>query len=484
MDSLLAQYETVVGLEVHTQLLTKTKAYSPEEAAYGAPPNTLVHPISLGHPGTLPVMNERVLEFAVKLGLALNCKIRLENAFARKNYFYADLPKGYQITQDKTPICNGGEVRFRMPDGNEKVVHLERIHMEEDAGKSMHDQDPFDSLIDLNRAGVPLLEIVSRPDIRSGEEAYHYLAELRKIVRHLEICDGNMEEGSLRCDANISVRKKGATEFGRKVEVKNMNSMRHVQKAIEFETLRQIRMLEAGEEIVSETRTFDAVQGITISMRAKEGAQDYRYFPEPDLPPVILTDAYIQAVKNMMPALPSELYERYTGTFGLPAADANALIENKNESGYFDQLTKYVQLPRTAANWMLGPVRAWLNENGLDIRRFPLNPEALGKMIRLVEEGKISHTAASSTLFPALMDEPSADPERMARQLNLLQVSDSDALLPLVQQALEKMPDEVNRYREGKKGLLGVFVGEVMKASGGKADPKVVATLLREKLEA
>ncbi len=483
MDSLLEQYEVVVGLEVHTQLLTHTKAYSPDAAAYGAPPNTLVHPISLGHPGTLPALNAQVLNYAVKLGLALHCDIRKENHFARKNYFYADLPKGYQITQDKTPICTGGYVQFTLADGTKKSVRLERIHMEEDAGKSMHDQDPVDTLIDLNRAGVPLLEIVSAPDIRSGEEAYAYLTEIRKLVRHLDICDGNMEEGSLRCDANISIRKKGAEAFGTKVEVKNMNSMRHVQKAIEFEARRQAQYLAEGKKVLSETRTFDALQGITIAMRSKEGAQDYRYFPEPDLPPVFLTDSYIQAMAAEMPPLPADLERLYIQDFGLQPADALALIENKFESRYFDALVKGVKQPKSAANWMLGPVRAYLNEQGIDIRKFPLQPEQLAALVQLVENDQVSFTAASQTLFPAYLADASTDPLTLAKTLNIVQESNANALLPLVQETLEKLPEEVARYRDGKKGLLGLFVGEVMKASGGKADPKVVATLVRESLE-
>jgi aspartyl-tRNA(Asn)/glutamyl-tRNA(Gln) amidotransferase subunit B len=471
-------YETVVGLEVHMQLRTRSKAFCADATTYGAPPNTLVSPVSLGHPGTLPRMNEAVISFAVRLGLATQCAIREVNQFARKNYFYADLPKGYQITQDKTPICTNGSIHIRLKDGSEKQIGIERIHMEEDAGKSMHDQDPFDSLIDLNRAGVPLLEMVSRPDLRSGEEAYAYLMEVRKLVRHLEICDGNMEEGSLRCDANISVRKYGAEQFGRKVEVKNMNSMRHVQKAIEFEAKRQIAAIEAGETIAMETRTFDAVNGVTFPMRMKEGADDYRYFPEPDLPPVLVSEAFIEAERKQMPPLPRDLFIKYTTQWGLSEQEALTLVENKEEVLYYEALSAHTKNPKTAANWLLVQVKAYLNENGLGINSFPLSPEQLAALIGLVAEKKVSHSAAAGTLFEALCKTPEENAESLARTLGLIQESDSGSLQPLIDEVLATFPDEVNKYREGKTGLLGMFVGQVMKLSKGKADPKVTSELL------
>ena len=317
MSSIYDTYEPVIGIEVHVQLSTQSKAYCGDATAYGAQPNTQISPISLGHPGTLPMFNTAVMNYAVKLGLACECTIRERNEFARKNYFYADLPKGYQITQDTTPICNGGFVRIKTADGGDKRINLTRIHMEEDSGKSIHDIDPFNTLIDLNRAGIPLLEIVSEPEIANGEEAYSYLSEIRKLVRYLDISDGNMEEGSLRADLNISVRKKGTTAFGTKVEVKNMNSFRNVQKAIDFEIIRQIDLLESGEEIHQETRTFDAAKNCTIGLRSKEDAHDYRYFPEPDLVPVIVTADYIQGVRAQMPPLPHELFTKYTQELGL-----------------------------------------------------------------------------------------------------------------------------------------------------------------------
>jgi aspartyl-tRNA(Asn)/glutamyl-tRNA(Gln) amidotransferase subunit B len=335
--SVYNKYEFVIGLEVHIQLLTQSKMYSNDSAEYGGLPNTHVSVITLGHPGTLPKVNKKAIEFAVKLGLAVEGKLRYENQFARKNYFYADLPKGYQITQDKTPFCNGGHITIKLKDGTEKNINLTRIHMEEDAGKSMHDQDPTDTLVDLNRAGVPLLEIVSEPEICNGDEAYAYLTEVRKLVRYLDICDGNMEEGSMRCDANVSVRIKGAKEFGKKVEVKNMNSIRNVQRAIDYEFTRQIDLIEAGKEIAVETRSFNATDGSTFSLRSKEAANDYRYFPEPDLQPVYITEKYINEVRATLPELPNALHKRYVKEFSLSEYDAAVLTDSKEIAFYFNE---------------------------------------------------------------------------------------------------------------------------------------------------
>ncbi|MFZ4061008.1 MAG: Asp-tRNA(Asn)/Glu-tRNA(Gln) amidotransferase subunit GatB [Bacteroidia bacterium] len=479
---MIDRYETVVGLEVHIQLSTLSKAYSSDSAAYGAMPNHHVSAVSVGMPGTLPVVNSRVLEYAVRLGLATGSRIRPENHYARKNYFYADLPKGYQITQHTTPICEGGCVEFITDEGEKKQVGLERIHMEEDAGKSMHDQDPFDSLIDLNRAGVPLLEMVSRPDIRSAREAYLYLTEVRRLVRHLDICDGNMEEGSLRCDANISVRLKGEPTLGIKVEVKNMNSMRHVQKAIEYETRRQIERIETGQPIAQETRQFDAMKGVTHSLRSKEDANDYRYFPEPDLPPVFISPEYIQWVQQQLPPLPMALYEKYTGQWGLSPAEAALLVENKSEALYLEELAKHCNQVKNAANWLLVRVKNYLNEQGIGMGEFPLSPSTLGSLIRLVESSKVSYTAAAGPLLEALLISPQSDPEALAAKLNLLQESDRATLEMLADQVIAEMPEELARYREGKTGLLGMFMGKLMKASGGKADPKMASEILKLKL--
>ncbi len=481
--SVYDKYETVIGLECHIQLLTKTKMYSSDVAEYGALPNTNVSVVTLGHPGTLPVVNSKAIEFAVKLGIAVNSNIREENQFARKNYFYADLPKGYQITQDKTPICNGGYIVAKLKDGATKKINLTRIHMEEDAGKSLHDIDPFETLIDLNRAGTPLLEIVTEPDFRSGEEAYAYLTEVRKLVRYLDICDGNMEEGSLRCDANISVMLKGAKEFGKKVEVKNMNSFRNVQRAIDFEIKRQIDLIEAGEPIAGETRSFDAVKGLTFSLRSKENANDYRYFPEPDLQPVFVTQEYINEIKANMPTLPDELFNLYTKKYSLTEYDALQLIDLKEVAAYYNKLVTFTSNYKSAANWVMGPVKAFLNERALTISEFTLDPKKIAEIIKLIDEGKVSNAAASQSIFPVLMKDQNKTPEQIAKELDLLQNSNSGELQSIIDTALSKFPEKVTEYKNGKVGLLGMFVGEAMKLSKGKADPKLLNQLVKETLE-
>ncbi|HEY6162738.1 MAG TPA: Asp-tRNA(Asn)/Glu-tRNA(Gln) amidotransferase subunit GatB [Bacteroidia bacterium] len=477
------KYEPVIGLEVHIQLLTKSKAYSSDAAEYGALPNTNVSPITLALPGTLPRHNKKVIEFAVKLGLAVNAHIREYNEYARKNYFYADLPKGYQITQDKTPICTGGNVTVKI-DGQEKRVGITRIHMEEDAGKSIHDQDPFDTLIDLNRAGVPLLEMVSEPDIRSGAEAYAYLTEVRKLVRYLEICDGNMEEGSLRCDANISVRLKGAKEFGRKVEVKNMNSIRNVQRAIEHEIERQIEVIESGGTVSQDTRSFDAVSGTTFSLRSKEMANDYRYFPEPDLQPVLVKEDFIAKVKQNMPPLPDELHKKYVKDFKLSEYDASVITEHKAFALYFEELTHHTKNYKAAANWMMGAVKSYLNENAIEIDDFILKPQQIAALIALIDDGKVSNSVASQHIFPEMIAHPGKTPLQIAEEKNLVQQSDAHSLKTLAEQAIAMYPDKVAEYRSGKTGLIGLFMGEVMKLSKGKADPKVANKIVRELLDA
>jgi aspartyl-tRNA(Asn)/glutamyl-tRNA(Gln) amidotransferase subunit B len=478
-----SKYEPVIGLEVHAQMLTKSKAYCKDPYDYGAEPNTMVSPVSLGHPGTLPKHNKQVVNNAIKMGLACSCQIAGFQYYARKNYFYADLPKGYQITQDKTPICTGGFVEIKRKDGTEKKIGLTRIHMEEDAGKSMHDQDVYDSLIDLNRAGVPLIEIVTEPEIASGEEAYLYLTEMRKLVRYLEICDGNMEEGSLRCDANISVRLKGTTAFGTKVEVKNMNSMRNVQRAIDFEIKRQVDMIENGEKIYQETRAFDALKGITIPMRSKEGAADYRYFPEPDLPPLNITSEYINGVKSQMPSLPKELFERFTKTYLLNDYDAGVLTESRDVAEYFEGVLKHTSNIKAAANWVMVAIKGYLNEQAIDIKDFVLQPTKIAELISLIDEGKISNSVASQKVFPAMIKEHHKSPLQIAESLNLLQESDSDELQNWIDQAIAKYPEKVIEYKAGKQSLLGLFMGEVMKFSKGKADPKLSSKLLKETLD-
>ncbi|MEX0812089.1 MAG: Asp-tRNA(Asn)/Glu-tRNA(Gln) amidotransferase subunit GatB [Chitinophagales bacterium] len=475
------KYEAVIGLEVHAQLATKSKAFSRDSAAYGAPPNTQISPITLGHPGTLPMLNKRQVEFAVMLGLACHSNITEVNRFARKNYFYADLPKGYQISQFDTPICTGGYVRIDV-EGKDKNIELTRIHMEEDAGKSMHDQDPYYTLIDLNRAGVPLLEIVTEPVLRSADEAYAYLTQVRKLVRYLEICDGNMEEGSLRCDANISVRIKGVEKFGEKVEVKNMNSIRNVKRAIDYEIKRQIEAIEAGEVIDQDTRSFDAVKGTTFTMRSKELAHDYRYFPEPDLPPVRIKADYIEKIKQLMPPLPEELYQRFRKEFELSDYDAQILTDEKEIALYFNELITFTKNYKAAANWVMGAVKSYLNEQAIELTEFVLKPQQIAEIINLIDSGKISNSAATQNLFPAMVEQPNSKAADLAEKLNLFQQSDESVIDGLVDEVIAAFPEKVEEYKNGKKGLLGMFMGQVMKKSKGKADPQLASKLLEEKL--
>lgn len=483
MSTIYDKYEAVIGLEIHAQLQTNTKAYSSDKNEYGATPNTNVSVVTLGHPGTLPMYNKTAINFAVKMGLACDSKITQDMIFARKNYFYPDLPKGYQITQDETPICTGGKILIKTEDGQDKEVALTRIHLEEDAGKSIHDLDPFNTLIDLNRAGVPLIEIVSEPEIKSPVEAYNYVTEVRRLVRYLEICDGNMEEGSLRCDANVSVMLKGAKEFGNRTEVKNMNSMRNVQKAIEFEIKRQIDLIEQGETIVTETRSFNAANGSTVSMRSKEAANDYRYFPEPDLQPIQVTQEYVEGVKKQMPPLPHFLFKKYTQEYGLSEYDANVLTDDKSIALYFEEVTKNTTNFKSASNWVTVTVKSYLNEKAIEINEFPVSPKQVAEIIDLIDAGKISNSIASQKIFPMLIESPSKTALQIAEENNLIQNSNADEITELIEKALAKFPDKVEEYKAGKKGLLGLFMGEVMKLSQGKADPKMASKHLKEFLE-
>lgn len=476
------KYEVIVGLEVHARLLTKSKLFCGDSSVFGDEPNTNVSPITLAHPGTLPKMNKEAISFAIKLGLAAHCEIVKQNYFARKNYFYPDLPKGYQISQHTTPICKGGFIKIKTSSG-ENNIRLNRIHMEEDAGKSLHDVYLQDSVIDYNRAGTPLLEIVTEPDIRSGDEAYAYLTELRRLVRYLDVCDGNMEEGSFRCDANVSVRKKGDVQLGTKVEVKNLNSIRNVKTAIEFEAERLINLLEKGEIVHQQTRSFDAENGTTFTIRDKEDAEDYRYFPEPDLTPFNLTDEFIKSVKKTIPLLQQERIKKYTIEYNLSEYDAAALTDEKNFSDYFELLINASSKSKSAANWMLGPVKTWLNELNKDIKGFPVIPEKLAALIKLVEENKLSFSVASSKIFFRLIENPEANPEKLAAELNLIMESDSAYIQPLADAVLLQFEEKVKEYRKGKKGLLSMFVGEVIRRSKGKADPKKVNEILLEKLK-
>ena len=476
------KYEAVIGLEVHAQMLTKTKAYSNDVNEYGAQVNTNISAITLGHPGTLPKMNSKTIDFAIRLGIACGCDIAREQHFARKNYFYPDLPKGYQITQDTTPICTGGSIVIRTEENQEKKINITRIHMEEDAGKSIHDVDVYDTLVDLNRAGTPLLEIVSEPELRRSQEAYNYVSEIRKLVRYLDICDGNMEEGSLRCDANISVRLKGQDAFGTKVEVKNMNSIRNVQRAIEFEIIRQIEVLESGGKLSQETRGFDALKGITISMRSKEAANDYRYFPEPDLQPLFIKQEQIDEIKMDMPTLPRALFEKYTKEFGLSEYDAYNLTDNKGIAMYYEELIRHTKNYKAAANWVMGDIKSYLNEFGKEIDEFPLNADRIASLIKLIDEGKISSSIASQKIFPEML-KTEESVLLIAERLNLIQDSSEDTLKNFILKVFEENKAEVERYKAGEKQLTGFFMGKLMKVSNGKADPKIANSLLRQMLE-
>jgi len=475
------KYQVVIGLEVHAQLLTKTKLFCGDSAAFGGDPNTHVSPVTLAHPGALPKMNKQAVTYALRLGLALNCQIEQQNYFARKNYFYPDLPKGYQISQHTTPICKGGFVPIKV-DGTERHIRLNRIHIEEDAGKSLHDVDAHFTAVDLNRAGVPLLEIVSEPDLHSSEEAFAYITVLRKLVRWIQVCDGNMEEGSMRCDANISIRLKGEKKLGTRVEVKNLNSIRNVKRAIDVEVERLIKITEAGDKIIQETRSYDADNNTTFSLRSKEEADDYRYFADPDLTPFNITDEFLQEIKRSLPALPAALESKYQSVFNLPAYDAQFICSDKAMVDYFEAVIKHTTNYKAAVNWLMGPVKSYLNENNIEISGFTLPPLKIAELVQLVDEGQTNFSIASTRVFNHLLQHPEKTALQAATELNLLQENDGDSISVWVDEVIAKMPDKVAEYKKGKKGLIGMFAGEVKKASKGKADMQAVNKLLAEKL--
>ena len=475
-------YETVIGLEVHAQLLTKTKLFSADKTEFGADPNTHISPVTLGYPGTLPVLNEKAVRLAIKMGIACQSEIETWNYFARKNYFYPDLPKGYQISQHTVPICKGGYIHITNA-GISKEIKLNRIHLEEDAGKSIHDMDDRFTSLDFNRAGVPLIEIVTEPCINGADDAVMFLTNLRRIVRYLDVCDGNMEEGSLRCDANVSIRKIGDSQLGTKVEVKNLNSIRNVKRAIEYEVSRMKNMLNNGEPVIQQTRSFDASAGITFSLRSKEEANDYRYFPDPDLPAFEISKDFLNSIKETIPELPEQLIIKYMTNFHLSRYDAEAITDDRNTAEYFEALILLTPSYKAAANWILGPVKSYINEHNTSISDFPVKPALMASLIALVEDGKVHFSTASSKIFPELVAGNSNDPLQLATSLNLIQTDDEMQVMKWVQQALDKMPDKVIEYKKGKKGLLGLFVGEVKKISNGKADPQLTSQLLVQKLE-
>jgi aspartyl-tRNA(Asn)/glutamyl-tRNA(Gln) amidotransferase subunit B len=473
-------YEVVIGLEIHAQLSTHSKLFCGDSSVFGGEPNTQVSAISLAHPGTLPKTNRQAVALAVQLGLACNCSIERNNYFARKNYFYPDLPKGYQISQHTSPIGKGGNIMITTSSGT-RSIELNRIHLEEDAGKSLHDQHPSRTYIDLNRAGTPLVEIVTEPNLYSAEEAAQFLTEIRKLVRWLGVSDGNMEEGSLRCDANISLRPAGTKTLGTKVEVKNLNSIRHLKKAIEFEITRMTKLLQQGETIQQQTRSFDAASETTFSLRNKEEANDYRYFPDPDLAPFEISDAFLASTKAAMPELPQQLQERFLQIEGLTAYDARQLSEDAHTAKFFETTRLICPHTKAIANWMLGPLKQWMNENQTDFASMPVSPADVADIIQLVETGELNFSLAATKLLPAVIS-TNRNPRELANEMNLMQTAGESVLTGWIEEVLQRMPDKVQEYRRGKKGLIGLFVGEVKKLSAGKADPKAVTRLLEEQL--
>ncbi|SDF71073.1 aspartyl-tRNA(Asn)/glutamyl-tRNA(Gln) amidotransferase subunit B [Pedobacter terrae] len=476
-------YELVSGLEIHVQLNTNTKIFSADSASFGALPNQNISTVSLALPGALPKLNKEVVAKAIRIGLALNCTVNQINHFDRKNYFYADLPKGYQITQDNQPICINGFLELELADGTKKKVGINRIHLEEDAGKSIHDQDDNYSLVDLNRAGVPLIEIVTEPDIRSSEEASVLLGEIRKLVRHLNVSDGNMEEGSLRCDANISIRPKGTAEFGTRCEVKNLNSMRNVRRAMDFEFGRQVEVIGNGGRIIQSTLNFDADKGTTAPMRTKEEANDYRYFSDPDLQPVYISDDWLAEIKSLMPALPNEISQQMVADYGISKADAALFAEDLGLLNYFNTAQLTVNNKKSLINWLIGPIRAVLNEKGITISDFKVSPVQLTEAVNLVDDKKITQQIAIQQLLPAVEMANDAKVIDLAQSLNLLISENGDELSSFIDEVLNKYPQQVAAYKKGKKGVLGLFVGDVMKLAKGKADAKKLNELILEKLK-
>ncbi len=472
------QYEVVIGLEVHAQVTSESKLFSTSATKFGAEPNTQVSLVDAAFPGMLPVINEYCVKQAIKTGIGLKAKINKRSVFDRKNYFYADLPQGYQISQFKDPIVGEGKVILDMPDG-QKEVGIERLHLEQDAGKSIHDLDPKNTFVDLNRSGVALMEIVSKPDLRSPDEVNAYIKKLRSIMRYLGTCDGNMQEGSLRADVNVSVRKKGSKEFGTRCEIKNVNSIKFMQMAIEYEANRQVDLIEDGQIIDQETRLFDTKKNETRSMRSKEDAHDYRYFPDPDLLPLEVSDDFIEKLKSEIPELPDEKKKRFIEKFKLSPYDANILVSDIETSNYFENVIKKSDV-KLAVNWIIGELFAALNEKNLEITESPISAGNLSKLINLIKDGTISGKIAK-TVFEQMM-EGDKDPKKIVEEKGLKQESDPKALEALIDKVIDDNRDKAIEYKSGKVKLFGFFVGQVMKVSGGKANPQLVNEILKKKL--
>jgi aspartyl-tRNA(Asn)/glutamyl-tRNA(Gln) amidotransferase subunit B len=476
------EWEAVIGLEVHAQLATHSKIFSGSATTYGAPPNTQASAIDLGMPGVLPVLNHQALVMAIKFGLGVGAKLNKRSIFDRKNYFYPDLPKGYQISQFKDPVVGEGHLDIQLANGEIKRIGITRAHLEEDAGKSMHDDSSGMSLIDLNRAGTPLLEIVSDPDLRSAEEAVAYLKNLHALVRYLGICDGNMQEGSFRCDANVSVRRRGQKEFGTRAEIKNVNSFRFVEKAINYEIERQIDILESGGQVIQETRLYDSVKNVTRAMRSKEEAHDYRYFPDPDLLPLVYDDALIETIRATLPELPEQKRQRFQAQYSLSSYDALVLVADQETAEYFEAVVAKAISPKLAANWIMGELAAALNKDNLSLQESPIAAEDLGQLLQRIEDQTISGKLAKTVFEAMWQGEGSAD--AIISSKGLKQVTDSSAIEKIIDDVIKANPEQLTEYRSGKDRLFGFFVGQVMKLSQGKANPQQVNDLLKAKLNA
>ncbi|MBW2039210.1 MAG: Asp-tRNA(Asn)/Glu-tRNA(Gln) amidotransferase subunit GatB [Deltaproteobacteria bacterium] len=474
------EYEAVIGLEVHAQLLTTSKIFCRCSAAFGGEPNTHTCPVCTGMPGSLPVLNRKAVEFAIKMALATNCEIASYSLFARKNYFYPDLPKGYQISQYELPLATKGYVEIPTADGGKKRVGITRIHMEEDAGKLFHDEDGPFSYVDFNRTGVPLLEIVSEPDLRSPQEAADYLRLLRATLQYLEICDGNMEEGSFRCDANVSVRPAGAQTLGTRTEVKNMNSFRNVERALAYEIERQKKVLEGRGKVIQETRLWDPQKGISDAMRSKEEAHDYRYFPDPDLVPLTISPEWIEEVKKGLPELPLERKDRFVRQYKIPEYDAGVITSSKALADYYEECVRLFPEPKQVSNWIMGDLLRFLKEDDKEVEDCPLAPQQLTEMLGLIKKGTISGKIAK-TVFEE-MYKTGKGASQIVKEQGLVQITDEDALTKMVEEVLESHSKEVEAYKKGKEKLFGFFVGQVMKVTQGKANPQLVNEILKKKL--